>query len=160
MIMKLTDLESKLQAIELVQFLLPNKQVIPEHFHITEVGVLTRKFIDCGGNVREVNNVHLQLWVANDVDHRLSGAKLLAIIQQAEQALHLENWDVIVEYQQETLSTFGIEHTAIGFQLVPLETACLAEDACGIPAEKPKITLKFLGDTTGASCCSPGNGCC
>jgi len=32
--------------------MLENGTMVPEHFHVTEVGVVTKHFIDCGGTVR------------------------------------------------------------------------------------------------------------
>lgn len=30
-------------------FKLENGNSVPEHFHVTEVGIITKDFIDCGG---------------------------------------------------------------------------------------------------------------
>jgi hypothetical protein len=38
-------------------------------------------------------------------------------------------------------------------------TACLAEDKCGIPQEKQKVSLSDLSKTQPAVC-TPGGGCC
>jgi len=38
-------------------------------------------------------------------------------------------------------------------------TACLAQDACGIPSEKVKKNLNELSVNQNASC-TPGGGCC
>jgi len=38
-------------------------------------------------------------------------------------------------------------------------TACLAQDACGIPSEKVKKNLSELSVNQNASC-TPGGGCC
>ena len=35
-----------------IQLALPDQSLIPEHFHITEVGRVQKDFIDCGGTVR------------------------------------------------------------------------------------------------------------
>ncbi len=32
---------------------MPNGAYVPPHFHLTEVGTMVKKFIDCGGTVRE-----------------------------------------------------------------------------------------------------------
>jgi hypothetical protein len=42
--------------------------------------------------------------------------------------------------------------------LVATQTNCLAQDKCGIPAEKLKVNLTEL--TTKATTCTPGGGCC
>lgn len=47
-----------------LNFILPGGQALPAHFHITEVGHVKRRFIDCGGTVRERETCLLQAWVA------------------------------------------------------------------------------------------------
>ena len=69
--MKLSEVKTILEKLEDVNFSLPNGQMVPIHFHVTEVGIITKKFIDCGGTVREEKVVNFQLWNANDTDHRL-----------------------------------------------------------------------------------------
>lgn len=52
--MKLSQVKAALQNLKTVNFALPKeKGFVPEHFHITEVGPITKNFIDCGGTVRE-----------------------------------------------------------------------------------------------------------
>jgi predicted transcriptional regulator len=41
--------EKKLDTLENVTFQLPDGTTVPEHFHVTEVGLITKNFIDCGG---------------------------------------------------------------------------------------------------------------
>jgi hypothetical protein len=43
--MKLSDLKTALIYLNKVEFLLPNGEVVPPHFHVTEVGSVTRKYI-------------------------------------------------------------------------------------------------------------------
>ena len=33
-------------------FLLSDGSLIPSHFHVTEVGIITKTFLDCGGDLR------------------------------------------------------------------------------------------------------------
>ena len=51
--MKLSEIKRELSALENVVFILPNGNYVPEHFHVTEVGLITKHFIDCGGKVRK-----------------------------------------------------------------------------------------------------------
>ena len=51
--MKLSEIKTILETVETVNFRLPDGSYVPEHFHVTEVGVVTRNFIDCGGTVRK-----------------------------------------------------------------------------------------------------------
>ena len=70
--MKLSEIKPLLSKVQSVSFILPNGQFVPKHFHVTEVGMITKNFIDCGGTVREEKMVNFQLWEANDFDHRLA----------------------------------------------------------------------------------------
>ena len=50
--MKLEQIKKYLSTVETVNFELQNGTTVPEHFHVTEVGVATKIFIDCGGTIR------------------------------------------------------------------------------------------------------------
>lgn len=156
--MKLSDFKNKLNTLNSVNFIQPNGNKVPEHFHITEVGLTTKHFIDCGGTVREEKVVNFQLWEANDLDHRLTAKKLLGIISLSEKAIGTGDHEVEVEYQTSTIGRYGLDFQADNFVLVPKSTNCLASDACGIPQEKLKVNLAELSSSK--SCCTPSSGCC
>ncbi len=155
--MKLLELKSKLNQLETIAFKLPNGTLVPNHFHVTEVGRITKDFIDCGGTVRHEEVVNFQLWEANDYDHRLHPEKLLNIIELSEKILELENREIEVEYQGNTIQKFGVDFDGKNFLLTTKQTDCLAKDKCGIPVEKQKIRLSDLSDEP---CCSPDGNCC
>jgi hypothetical protein len=155
--MKLSEVKQQLELLSNIAFKLPNGELVPSHFHVTEVGKVSKHFIDCGGTVREENMVNFQLWNANDYDHRLHPEKLLDIIKLSEKVLGLEDLDVEVEYQEETIGRFGLEFDGFNFLLTNKQTDCLAPDKCGIPASKPKIKMV---DLQNGSSCTPGSGCC
>ena len=157
--MKLSEVKEALKGIDSVKFQLPNLQFIPEHFHITEVGLITKNFIDCGGTVREEKVINFQLWEAGDYDHRLEPSKLLRIIEQSQEIFKFDDLEIEVEYQQNSIAKFGLEFNGFFFHLTNKQTACLAEDACGIPQEKLKVSLSELNSNS-SSCCTPGGGCC
>ncbi len=158
--MKLLEIKKILSNLDAVIFQLPNKSFVPEHFHVTEVGVITKKFIDCGGKIREEIFVNFQLWEAGDFDHRLAPKKLLNIIELSGKKLSIdENLEIEIEYQSDTIGKYGLTYNGIYFQLVNKQTACLAEDACGIPEAKQKINLAEIGQNIDA-CCSPKGNCC
>jgi len=48
--MKLSEFKHLLSNLETLHFRLENGHQVPVHFHVTEVGMITKKFIDCGGN--------------------------------------------------------------------------------------------------------------
>ena len=155
--MKLSEVKSVLGALETIGFQLPNGELVPNHFHVTEVGKITKHFIDCGGTVRNEEVVNFQLWNANDYDHRLHPEKLLSIIKLSEKVLKIADLEIEVEYQGDTIGKFGLDFDETNFLLTTKQTDCLAKDNCGIPAEKTKVKLSEV--TIGASC-SPDSGCC
>jgi hypothetical protein len=140
-------------------FQLPNGEFVPTHFHITEVGLVTKNFIDCGGSLREDKKICLQLWTAEDTDHRLTVGKTLQIIAMSEKIIELDDLEIEVEFQQQTIAKFGVEFSNSTFQLIPTQTACLAEESCGIPAQKTKQSLSELTKNEQTTC-TPGGGCC
>lgn len=152
--MKLSKLKTILPTLENVEFQLENGNFVPEHFHVTEIGQITKKFIDCGGVIRTESVINFQLWNANDFEHRLKPTKLLNIIKLSEEKLAIGDFDIEVEYQNETIGKFDLDFNGNHFVLKNKTTACLAKDACGIPTEKQKKNLSEL--TT----CSPNSGCC
>ncbi len=157
--MKLSDFKKQLGLTKELTFTLPNGTIIPTHFHVTEVGQVTKHFIDCGGTVRDEKVVNFQLWEANDFDHRLAPQKLIDIIVLSEKVLKIEDAEIEVEYQSDTIGKYGMEFNGKNFLLTSTQTACLASDKCGIPAEKLKVNLAELS-TQKQACCTPGGGCC
>ena len=118
--------------------------------------MIRKEFIDCGGTVRKENKVSFQLWYSIDTDHRLAPAKLLNIIELSEKVLQLEDAEIEVEYQNNTIGKFGLEYDGSTFVLTQTQTACLAMDHCGIPSQKPRIRLSQLKGVS----CTPNSGCC
>ncbi|WP_299099785.1 DUF6428 family protein [uncultured Winogradskyella sp.] len=155
--MKLSEIKNKLKALETIAFQLPNGELVPNHFHVTEVGKITKNFIDCGGTVRNEEVVNFQLWNANDYDHRLHPEKLLSIIELSENVLGIGDLEIEVEYQDDTIGKFGLDFDGKNFLLTNKQTDCLAKDKCGIPAEKPKLQFR---DLTEEPCCTPDGNCC
>ena len=156
--MKLSEFKSILLELGNISFKLPDGELIPSHFHVTEIGLLSKTYIDCGGKLREDKSINIQLWYSTDLDHRLKANKLLNIIEQSERLIDLDDHEIEVEYQQETIAKFGLIFNENQFELTTKQTACLAEDQCGIPISKPKMNIKEL--STGSSCCPPGGNCC
>jgi hypothetical protein len=155
--MKLSEIKEILATAEAVNFKLENGNAVPEHFHVTEVGVITKDFIDCGGTVRHEKVANFQLWDANDYEHRLKAGKLLNIISLSEKVLGMEDSEIEVEYQAETIGKYDLGYDGKSFLLIAKTTACLAMDKCGVPAEKQKVELVNLAS---GSACTPGGGCC
>lgn len=156
--MNLSEVKKILPQLKTLEFQLPNGNFVPEHFHVTEVGLIKKHFIDCGGTIRNENVISFQLWEATDYDHRLAPQKLLNIIELSERLLELPDAKIEVEYQAQTIGKYGLEYNGNNFVLTNTKTDCLAKDKCGIPQQKPKIKLSEL--QSGNTSCSPGSGCC
>ena len=157
--MKLSEIKKQLATATSVNFVLPTGEYVPEHFHVTEVGLVTKHFIDCGGTVRNEKVASFQLWNANDLEHRLKPQKLLDIISLSEKVLGMEDLEIEVEYQIETIGKYELGFDGTDFVLVSKNTACLAQDKCGVPQPKQKV---LLAETVAVNqpCCTPASGCC
>ncbi len=121
--MLLSAFKQTLRELDTLKFQLPNGQFVPANFHITEVGSVTRNYMDCGGLLREENKLNLQLWVASDTDHRLKPNSVLNILQLAEKQLGYSNLELEVEYQQSTVGRYKLAFDGAVFQLINTEQA-------------------------------------
>jgi hypothetical protein len=157
--MKLSTFKQHLTEMSSINFVQADGTIVPPHFHITEVGLITRHFIDCGGDVHTNRVANLQIWVADDVDHRLEPAGLLHIIALSEKILGEEDLDVQVEYQNETIGKYRLEFLENSFLLVPTQTDCLAKIKCNIPQAKQTLQMEDMGKVQQV-CCTPGGSCC
>jgi hypothetical protein len=155
--MKLSEIKNILPSLSALKFKQENGTSVPAHFHVTEVGLINKKFIDCGGTLRDEQVVNFQLWSASDTDHRLEPQKLLNIIGLSEKVLNIPDLEIEVEYQSDTIGKFGLKFNGDEFILENKQTACLAQDACGI--EKPTVRLSSLTKSNDQACV-PGGGCC
>ena len=154
--MKISEFLYALSGVESLVITNENGQPIPAHFHVTEVGQTTKNYIDCGGTVREDKCISMQLWVADDVDHRLSSQKLASIILQSANLWNQEDLPVEMEFQESTIGRYDVSFANGKFMLCAKQTACLAPDQCGVTEAKKKVQLSELTATT----CKPGSGCC
>jgi hypothetical protein len=137
-----------------LHFALPDGELVPAHFHVTEVGRVRKDFIDCGGTTRSMTTCLLQVWIANDTEHRLNATKLAAILKLAGPLFGSENPPVEIEYEGAVVSQYPIadaDATPKGllFQLGSKHTDCLAKDRCGVPLASADVA---------AGCAAPG--CC
>ncbi len=120
---------------------------IEAHFHVTEVGRVQRDFVDCGGTVRQTVTCLLQTWVGDDVDHRITGGKLLKAFEHAAPILRGEDLPVELEYEtcnvvQLVVAAIRQESGRFVIQLGSKHTDCLAKELC-LPA----------GQASGTGCC-------
>jgi hypothetical protein len=157
--MKLSEIKSELKKLTTIAFQLPGGEFVPNHFHVTEVGKVTKHFIDCGGVVRTEEVANFQLWEANDYHHRLHPEKLVHIIELSEEKLQIPDLKIEVEYQmKDTIGKFNLDFNGTNFLLTSKLTDCLTKDNCGIPTDKLKVKIGEWKEK--ATSCEPHSGCC
>ena len=144
---------------------LPDGSEVPAHYHVTEVGHVTKRFIDCGGTKRFQETCLLQTWVHDDVNHRLLAGKLAAIFDHASDVLPHENLEVEVEHEldvvaQFTLGSIEASPQALILHLGEKHTDCLARGIClpGTCESEEEGLIEPL--PSASSSCKPGSGCC
>jgi hypothetical protein len=155
--MKISQFKSALQLAKPETnpvFLQTSGLNVAAHYHITEIGLVLKNYVDCGGVVRQERKATMQIWLANDTKHRLSIQKLLEIIEKSEQLFGLKDEELEAEFQGNTIETYGLEAQDFGFQFTSKKTTCLAPGHCGIPNELLPIEMQVK------TSCSPGSGCC
>lgn len=137
--MNLSEFTTLLQssADARVEFVLPDGTIVPAHYHVTEVGFVSKDFFDCGGTRRRDEYCALQLWVAHDVEHGLKASKIASILKFSEAVIACTDIPVMVEYQRDSISRYAVAsaHRVFGkltITLAPVFTDCLAPDRCGI----------------------------
>jgi hypothetical protein len=117
---------------------------------VTEVGLVRKDFIDCGGTIRSSSTCVIQVWIANDLNHRLHSDKLHHILDLAAPLLKSTELPVELEYENGIVSQHPVsaaEQTPMGIllRLGTKHTACLAPLLCDV-----------IDD---CSCCGTSN-CC
>ena len=163
--MKLTELKKSLneRPDANVRFHLPNGDFVPAHAHVTEVARIDKRFVDCGGTLRNDSLCRLQTWFADDLDHRLTAGKLLKILEKAKSFLESDDLEVDVEHETGYISQFPLESVEvlqdeIILHLAERHTACLAMDKC-LPASKPMsdfnpLKFTFRDQPSSSGCCA------
>ena len=150
--MKLSELQDGLAKHPQLhlRFVLPDGEAVPAHAHVTEVARIDKRFVDCGGTLRNEAYCRLQTWVADDVDHRLSAGKLLKILEKAAPVLLANDVEVDIEYEHGIISQYPLASAdatdgELVLRLAKRHTACLAEDKCRTsPAKTRSIYFKPL----------------
>jgi hypothetical protein len=137
----------------IVRFELPTATLLSPHVHVTEVARIDKKFVDCGGTLRTDSSCRLQIYQADDTEHRITAAKFAQILAKGAGVLGSAPLPVEVEAECPYLSVFPVIATRLEEKQVVLSlgvrhTACLAEDVC------------FPANPQNKSACSPGSGCC
>ncbi|TVR34783.1 MAG: hypothetical protein EA390_02515 [Balneolaceae bacterium] len=157
--MKLSEFKTYLSGVSKLNFLLPDGQPVPSHFHITEAGLVTKHFIDCGKTIHLKKTAMFQLWTAQDVWHRLKPETLIEIINKSDKVFRGEDPDVEIEYQMETIGKFGLTFKNGDFILTTTHTDCLAKEKCEIIPEMANHS-DVADSEVGFTVCEPSSGCC
>ena len=125
-----------------ISFTLPNGEAVPVSFHITDVGVVNKHLIDCGGQTRTEEQVHLQLWTGKDYEHRVTTDTVNHILNQSQSVLNKikepETAQVLVEYQLNwqgipifslfAVSDIQASDTEVNILLSTIQTTCLSAE--------------------------------
>ncbi len=161
--MNLTELKAQLQTQPglTITIALPDGGRVPAHFHITEVGHLAKRFIDCGGTIRTSETCVLQTYFGSPKDdgHRLTSGKLAKILDLAQPILPSDELPVEVEYEEGVISQFPLAEVTVDagglvLQLGLKHTDCLAKDKCGITADDAEDGERCcVGSATSGGCC-------
>ena len=154
--MTIEEIKGYIKDAKTIGFQLPDGSFVPSHFHVTEVGKVSKSFIDCGGTLRHEEVANFQLWQADDYDHRLHPEKLIHIIELSQEKLLIGDLPIEVEYQGATIGKYYLSHNGEQFELVAKHTDCLAKDKCEVPENKMVIDLAGMSGNS----CAPGSGCC
>ena len=131
-----------------LRFRLPTGVLLAEHLHLTEVARVEKRFIDCGGTVRTQVSARVQLWVADDTDHRVGCAKCRQVPDRGRSVIGSEDVPFEVECDLPYLTMLPVVGTVVegADRVVLLGTSqadCLAPEVCLPP-----------------QACQPGGGCC
>jgi len=152
--MKLRELKTTLERHPhtLPRFILPDGDHVPAHFHLTEVGHVARKFIDCGGVIDAGESCLLQLWLGADTEHRLQAGRMAQILDLGARVLPHDDLNVEVEYDCCVVAHYAIERAEVhgehlDFVLGNTRTQCLARE------RREKATAE-------SACCDAAVGCC
>ena len=140
---------------------LPDGGIVPQHYHVTEVGHVAKNFVDCGGKFRASESCVLQTWISDHRDdgHRLTAGKLNTILGFADSFLPSDDLPVEVEHEQGMISQFPVEDvtfvdSALTVRLAAKHTACLARERCGKDSEACATTDEEQ------ACCAGSERCC
>ena len=142
-VMQVAELKSLLRSnpSAFPRLTLPDGDQIPAHFHITEVGHVAKRFINCGGTLHDTTDTCLlQTYVADDLEHRLDAGTFAKILDLGNQVLPHDDLEVEVEYDccvvaQYPITSAEVDGDFIELQLGKRHTDCLAKEKCGIDGE-------------------------
>ena len=163
--MKLSQFKTLLQNNRDKGFrlVLPDQSAVPISFHITEVAWVQKKFIDCGGTLRDTQTCQLQAWIGPDEDHRIAAGKMADVLGRAAHFLPSDDLEIEIEYESAMISQYPVADAEVSEEFVTLHlttkhTACLAPELCIAPAPRNGSISLPLATSNGCGC-GP-SGCC
>ena len=139
--MKISELKAVLErnAGLNVRFVLPDGSAVAPHAHVTEVARVDKRYVDCGGTLRNDSLCRLQTWVSDDFNHRLAAGKLFKILDKSKSILMFDDLETDVEHEHAPgivctfpLTSAEADGSEILLRLTERHTACLAEDKCKV----------------------------
>lgn len=158
--MNLSEVKLHLKNASTVAFTLPDGSLVPGNCDVTEIGKITKDFIEGTGTTHKETVATLRLRNTNDGDYRLTPEKMLHMIQFSQEKLGLQDsLEVDVEYQGITIGNYGLGLDGTSFVLISKTMDGLPKEPGGIPSAPPKIKVKEFPITAGSSC-SPGSEYC
>src|ERR1700744_3490000 len=115
------------------RFVLPDGSYIPAHAHVTEVGYVSKKFVDCGGVNGHIEAVLLQTHVGSDTHHRLRSDRLAKILDFGNPLLPRKDLPVEIEYDCCVVAQYPVAQVKssggeVEIVLGQKRTQCLAKE--------------------------------
>jgi hypothetical protein len=74
---------------------------------------MQKKFIDCGGTMREQQTCQLQAWVGPDEDHRIASGKMADILNKASSFLPSDDLPLEIEYEDVNISQHPVAEAIV-----------------------------------------------
>src|SRR4051812_8659892 len=151
--MKLSELQSILEKHPetFPRFILPDGDLIPAHAHITEVALVVRQFVDCGGVTGREKKIVLQTHVGSDIDHRLSSDRFAEILRLGNPVIRSAELDVEVEYDCCVVSQYPVTEAKPSEEYLDLVLKRGATQCR--PSERRKTQAANTCCSTAAACC-------
>lgn len=139
------------------RLVLPDQNTVPISFHITEVALVQKTFIDCGGTMRETKICQLQAWIGPDENHRIAAGKMADVLGRAAHFLPSEDLELEIEYETSAISQYPVVEAVVSDEFVTLQlimkhTACLAPELCIAPASKSSAVTLTMAPANVCGC--------
>ena len=134
------------------------------NYHLTEVKNVTFETVDCGGNINDWRETHIQLWESPTEigkEYYITTDKAVAILERVHsiRSLWLET-EVKVEFGNNDFHTsvLSVENIIFDAKTVTVKlyankTECKALDTCGVSEEEVANKQEETACCTDSGCC-------